>query len=94
MKLKKTPFLAKLLILAVCAFALVTLVKLQGQIREKRAQIAILEEDVMYEEQARKELEKDIAAFGSDESIIKLARERLGMVAEGEIVFYDSDSGK
>lgn len=92
MKLKKTPFLAKLLIFAVCGFAVVTLVTLQGQIREKRAQAAKLEEQVMYEEQAQKELEEDMAALGSDDSIIKIARERLGMVADGEIVFYDSDN--
>lgn len=92
MKLKKTPLLAKLLILAVCVFGLVSLVGLQSQILEKRAKIAELEEQVMYEEQAQKELEEDIKNFGTDDSIIKIARERLGMVADGEIVFYDSDN--
>lgn len=92
MKLKKTPLLAKLLILAVCVFGLVSLVSLQGQILEKRAKIAELEEQVMYEEQEQKELEEDIRTFGSNASIIKIARERLGMVADGEIVFYDSDN--
>lgn len=92
MKLKKTPLLAKLLILAVCVFALVSLVSLQGQIREKRSEAEKLKEQVMYAEQEQKELEEDMAALGSDESIIKIARERLGMVADGEIVFYDSDN--
>lgn len=92
MKLKKTPFLTKLLILAICVFALVTLVALRGQIRDERAQITEGEESVMYAKQEQKELEEDIAAFGSDESIIKIARERLGMVAEGEIIFYDADN--
>lgn len=92
MKLKKTPLLAKLLILAVCVFALVSLVSLQGQIREKRAEAEKLKEQVMYAEQEQKELEEDMASLGSDESIIKIARERLGMVADGEVVFYDSDN--
>ena len=92
MKLKKTSLLTKLLILVVSGFALVSLVTVQAQLIEKRKEIALLEEQVMYEEQAQKELEEDINNFGSDESIIKIARERLGMVADGEIVFYDSDN--
>lgn len=92
MKLKKTSLLTKLLILAICVFALVSLVTLQGQIHIKRAQIAEKEEEKMYALQEQKELQEDIAAFGSDESIIKIARERLGMVAEGEIIFYDADN--
>lgn len=92
MKLKKTSLLTKLLILVVSGFALVSLVTVQAQLIEKRKEIALLEERVMYEEQAQKELEEDIKNFGSDESIIKIARERLGMVADGEIVFYDSDN--
>lgn len=92
MKLKKTPLLAKLLILAVCVFALVSLVSLQGQIRAKRAEAEKLEEQVMYAEQEQKELEEDMAALGSDESVIKIARERLGMVADGEVLFFDSDN--
>lgn len=92
MKLKKTSLLTKLLILVVSGFALVSLVTVQAQLIEKRKEIALLEEQVMYEEQTQKELEEDIKNFGSDESIIKIARERLGMVADGEIVFYDSDN--
>lgn len=92
MKLKKTPLPAKLLILAVCIFALISLVGLQGQIREKQAQVERLQEELMYEEQENKELQEDMAALGSNESIIKIARERLGMVADGEVVFYDTDS--
>lgn len=92
MKLKKASLLTKLLILALCVFALASLVTLQGQIRAKRAQGDQLEEEKMYAEQEQKELQEDIKAFGSPESIIKIARERLGMVAEGEIIFYDADN--
>lgn len=112
MRLKKTPLLAKILILAVCAFALVSLVRLRGQIVDKRTQADDLEKQVMYEEQNQKEmeeerleLEKELQQLrqngeisredfdsGDYDAIIKIARERLGMVADGEIVFYDSDN--
>ena len=91
MRLKKTSLLTKLLILAFCVFALVSLVSLRGQILEKRAQAAKLQEQVMYAEQEQRALEEDMSKLGSDESIIKIARERLGMVFPGDIRFYDSD---
>lgn len=92
MKLKKAPLLTKILILVVCISALVSLVALQGQIREKRTEGDSVEGKLMYAKQEQKELEQDIEEFGSDESIIKIARERLGMVAEGEIIFFDADN--
>ena len=42
-------------------------------------------------EQKKEALDQQIADFGSDDSIERIARERLGMVREGEIVYYDSD---
>ncbi len=92
MKLKKASLLTKLLILALCIFSLVTLVTLQGQIRIKSAEEDQLNAEKMYAEQEQKELQEDIENFGTPESIIKIARERLGMVAEGEIIFYDADN--
>lgn len=92
MQFKKTPLLAKLLILGLCIFALVTLVSLQKPTRTQRELGDELEQQVMYLQQEQKELQEDLAALGSDESIIKIARERLGMVGDGEIVFYDSDN--
>lgn len=91
MRLKKTSIAAKLLILAICAFALVSLVGLRGEIQEKRAQAEELRKQVMYAEQEQRELEEDMSKLGSDESIIKIASERLGMVFPGDIRFYDSD---
>ena len=91
MRLKKTSIAVKLLILAICAFALVSLVGLRGEIQEKRAQAEELRKQVMYAEQEQRELEEDMSKLGSDESIIKIASERLGMVFPGDIRFYDSD---
>ena len=45
----------------------------------------------MYAEQERLQLEEDLENINTDAGIVKIARERLGMVAEGEIVFFDSD---
>ena len=91
MKFVKTNLLTKLLLLALAVYAVITLVSLQSQVRAKKAEAAALEEKVMYAEQERLQLEEDLENIDSDEGIVKIARERLGMVAEGEIVFFDSD---
>ena len=91
MKFKKTRLLTKLLLLAVAAYAVVTLVSLRTQILQKQKQAAALEQQVAAAQQEQLELQEDIDKIGTKEGVIKVARERLGMVEDGEIVFYDSD---
>lgn len=90
-KLKKTSLLTKLLILAVVIYALVTLVGLQDRIADANAEVARLEEQVLYAEQNYALIEQDLEDLGSDQSVKKIARTRLGMVEAGEIVFHDGD---
>ncbi|MDD7772015.1 MAG: septum formation initiator family protein [Faecousia sp.] len=91
MKFKKTRLLTKLLLLAVAVYAVVTLVSLRTQILQKQKQAAALEQQVAAAQQEQLELQEDIDKIGTKEGVIKVARERLGMVEDGEIVFYDSD---
>ena len=88
---KKTSLLTKLLILVLGIYAVITLVNLQGRINQTRAEERRLQQEVAYAEQEHLALEEAIDELGTDKSIIKIARERLGMVADGEIVFFDSD---
>ena len=46
---------------------------------------------MMTAEQERALVEQDLEELGTDKSVKKIARARLGMVEAGEIVFYDSD---
>ena len=92
MKFVKTNLLTKLLLLGLAVYAVITLVSLQSQVRVKKAEATALEEKVMYAEQERLQLEEDLENINTDAGIVKIARERLGMVAEGEIVFFDSDN--
>ena len=91
MKFKKTRLLTKLLLLAVAVYAVVTLVSLRTQILQKQKQAAALEQQVAAAQQEQLELQEDSDKIGTKEGVIKVARERLGMVEDGEIVFYDSD---
>ena len=91
MRLKKTSIWTKLLILIIVVYAVVTLVDLQDRVSAANAEVAALEEQVLYAEQENALVEQELADLGSDSIIMKIARTRLGMVEAGEIVFYDAD---
>ena len=91
MRLKKTSMLTKLLLLVVSIYAIVTLVNLQDRVSAANAEVAALEQQVLYAEQERTLMEQSLRELGTDKSIMKIARARLGMVEVGEIVFYDAD---
>lgn len=92
MRLKKTSFWTKLLIVIVVIYAVVTLVDLQDRVSAANAEVAALEEQVLYAEQEYALVEEELAELGSDQSVTKIARTRLGMVEAGEIVFLDADA--
>ena len=92
MRLKKTSFWTKLLLVIVVIYAIVTLVDLQDRVSAANAEVAALEEQVLYAEQEYALVEEELTELGSDQSVMKIARSRLGMVEVGEIVFLDADA--
>lgn len=91
MRFKKTSFLTKLLLLIVAGYAVFTLVRLQDRIQIARQTVSDLEAQVVYAEQDNAQLKQDINDIDSDRSVKSIARNRLGMVEAGEIVFRDAD---
>ncbi len=91
MRFKKTSFLTKLLLLIVAGYAVFTLVRLQDRIQIARQTVSDLEAQVVYAEQDNAQLEQDLKDLDSDRSVKSIARNRLGMVEAGEIVFRDAD---
>ena len=79
----------KLVILVVVVYAVFTLVSLRSQIAEKNAEAAALTSSITAVEQQNGKLEEAITNADSDEGVKSIAREKLGMVEEGEIVFKD-----
>lgn len=91
MQFKRTSLLTKLLIVAVVIYAVVTLVGLQGQINSARSELAEKERQLTISEQKNDAIDEEIKELGSDKSIERIARQKLGMVYEGEIAFYNID---
>lgn len=88
-KLKKASLVTKLVIAILLVYAMVTLVYLQRQLSEKQQERQALELQITQVQQANAALSEDIDALGTREGIEAVAREKLGLVSEGEITFYD-----
>ena len=91
MRFKKTSWIIKLVLLVIVIYAVVTLVNLQDQIAAANAEAAELEAQVLYAEQEKALVQEELDELGTDKSVMKLARTRLGMVGLGEVVFCDAD---
>ena len=89
MKLVKSSLLVKLVILILVVYATVTLVSLRKQITEKNEQEAILNSSIAATQQENNRIRDSIDALGTDAGVEAVARDKLGMVDEGDIVFYD-----
>ena len=89
MKLVKSSLLVKLVILILVVYATVTLVSLRKQITETNEQEAILNSSIAATQQENNRIQDSIDALGTDAGVEAVARDKLGMVDEGDIVFYD-----
>ena len=89
MKFVKSSLLVKLVILIVVVYATVTLMSLRRQITAKQAEAAQLTSSITPAEQENSRLNDAIENIDTDAGVEAVAREKLGMVGEGEIVFQD-----
>lgn len=89
MKFVKSSLLVKLILLILVVYATVTLVSLRQQINEKNEQEATLTGSIASTTQENNRIQDAIDALGTDEGVEAVARDKLGMVDEGDIVFYD-----
>ena len=90
MRLCKSSLITKLVILTVMIYAIVTIVTLQPKINALKAEKEALSEEVSVLQQSNLELQEDIAQLGTDVSVLKIARERLNLVSDGEVIYIDS----
>ncbi len=89
MRFKHSSLVTKILILVLVVYATVTLVSLQNQVTEKIAEAELLQSSIDAAKQENLRLQQAIDTLGTDEGVEAVARQKLGWVAKGEIVFYD-----
>lgn len=92
MRLRKSSLITKLILLAVMVYAIVTVVTLQTRINQLRETREALAQQVAAAEQDNRKMEEEIANLNTDEAIKAIARERLNLVEDGEMIFVDSSN--
>lgn len=79
-----------LIVIAVFIGLAGTVISLQLQISDLRAQSSDLQTEITRMEQQNKEFKDSMEAGNTDESIAKIARDVLGYASPGERVYVDS----
>ncbi|MBQ7870778.1 MAG: septum formation initiator family protein [Oscillospiraceae bacterium] len=69
-----------------------TVVTLQTRINQLRETREALAQQVAAAEQDNRKMEEEIANLNTDEAIKAIARERLNLVEDGEMIFVDSSN--
>lgn len=86
---RKSSLITKLIILAVVIYAIVTIVALQPKIDSFRSESNDLSAEVLGLQESNLALQNKIDTMNTDEGIMKTARERLNLVADGELIYID-----
>ncbi len=86
-KFRRSSLLTKVVVLLVVVSATVILVSQRSQIRSNQAQYQELAGEAAGLQQENQNLRSDIEGLDSDESVKKIARDKLGLVGNGEIIF-------
>ena len=91
LRAKKVGLLVKIALLILLAYLIITLVNLRQQIGDAHAAIETLTEQVNDQTQANTELSNAIENRNDPSYLEDVARERLGLVAPNDRVFYIAD---
>ena len=89
MKRRRAGFATKIIVISLIAYALISLVNLQGRIDEARKELSEVRRLVAEKELSNAELEYEIENHNDPSVIAGIARSELGLVLPGEMVFFD-----
>lgn len=88
-KFKRSSLLVKLIIAILVVFSMVTMITVQRQLSAKQREHEQLQAELAETQQESAELREDIGKLETEDGVMAVAREKLGLVSEGEVTFYD-----
>lgn len=86
---KKSSWTVRLIVVIVLVFCMVTLIRLGRELSAKQRETEELEAELAQVQQTNAALSEDNEKMDTDEGVKEVARDKLGLVSEGEITFYD-----
>lgn len=90
MKTVKASFITKIVILIMIVYLSITLLNLRGSIQNASANLADIQAQTAVQAAENAALEEDIENGDDPDTILEIAKEKLGLVESGEVVFYDT----
>ncbi len=88
MRVKRAGLLTKIVILALLIVVAVSLLELNGRVEQARADKESLARQVAMQAQTNADLSAAIENSDDPSWMEKVARDKLGLVKQGEIIFY------
>lgn len=90
MKTVKASFITKIVILIMIVYLSITLLNLRGDIQAAQATLDVVQSQAVAQTAENAALEEDIKNGDDPETILEIAKEKLGLVEPGEVIFYDT----
>lgn len=90
MKTTKASFVTKAVILILIVYLSITLLNVRSRIQTAAADYTDLQSQVVAQEAENAALEEHIENSDDPDTVLEIAKEKLGLVEDGEVVFYDT----
>lgn len=90
MKTTKASLITKSVILIMIVYLTITLLNLRGQVKVANADYNALQAQIVAQTAENAALEEQIKNCDDPETVLKIAKEKLGLVESNEVVFYDT----
>ena len=90
MKFKQSGFLSKVVVLMLLVFVAITLLNVRGEVRDAQQQLEVYQAAVDEQQQVNAALEENIANSSDPDTVLDVAKDKMGLLEPGEVIFYDT----
>lgn len=90
MKTTKASLITKIVIFILIVYLAITLLNLRSRIQSATTQYNELQSQVVTQTARNAVVEEHIRNSDDEDTVLEIAKEKLGLVEEGEVVFYDT----
>lgn len=90
MKFKRSGFLSKVVVLVLLVFVALTLLDVRGKIQDAQQELETYQAAVDQQQEVNANLQESIANSDDADTVLEVAKEKMGLLESGEVVFYDT----
>ena len=90
MKFKRSSFLSKIVVLILLIVVAITLLNVRGEIQTAQGELEQYQAAVDQQREVNAALEENIANSADPDTVLEVAKDKMGLVESGEVIFYDT----